>query len=174
MSFVSQVALKMLHAMVGGKVSPNTSQDNSKSTTPAPGAASQTRSFLSPELTAHIHSQDTVTTTLAAHPDWSVQQTEEHLYGKRHHAHHKYEAAAEDSGEGLLEKLHLTRSKSKEEGSAETDKLAEDGHNRAMDQWSAIRPLSQAELDEVRRYGKWGTKSPSDLFLNVSWDRAQH
>lgn len=37
------------------------------------------------------------------------------------------------------------------------------------DQWRAMRPLSKAEMDEVRSCGQWRGANPSELFLNVSF-----
>ncbi|ORX36040.1 hypothetical protein BD324DRAFT_629933 [Kockovaella imperatae] len=142
----------MLHAMVGGQL-------KDKSENGAGSAGSKGVNFLSSELSDLINGSETVTTVLAAHPDWSVERVEESIYGKRHHAHHKYDTK---ESEGLMEKLHLSKSKEEDDES-----LAEKNHLKTMDQWEAINPLSEQQLQELRKSGKWGTKSPSDFFLNV-------
>ncbi|WWC89702.1 uncharacterized protein L201_004627 [Kwoniella dendrophila CBS 6074] len=129
--------------------------------------SSQLRSLLSnPENT-------TITSALASSPaHTTVQEIAEKLYGPHrdhgHHAHHLAKSGEDVSSttqEGekqggvdkILEKLHMKEHEGRDE------RLK----NAAEEQWSAMRPLSNEQLDEIRKCGQWGNFPPSELFLNV-------
>lgn len=62
---------------------------------------------------------------------------------------------------GSPKSKHKRHEQEKEDGKVSDESDAED------DQWRAMRPLSKAELAEVRRCGEWRGANPGDLFLNV-------
>ena len=134
----------------------------------------RTRAFLPSKLFSLLSSPTpTVTSTLASTPTKSVESAAEQLYGKHHgYAHHSLHADEEKEHESpqeagtmdkIMGKLHLSKSHSHHDGEGK-DK---DEQNPAADQWAAMRLLHPAELEEIRKCGRWGSSQPSELFLNV-------
>ena len=169
----------MLHAMGSNKgAAPDPKAATSATSQPQAGSqqsggSALKGSFLSPELVDHINSKETVTTILAAHPNQSVEDAEESRYGKRHHTHKHFAKENEDEAEGLLEKLHLKSSHTDDDGGKVS--LAEENHEKAMSQYEAIKPLTDAQMAELRSIEnfKWGASKPSDLFMNVGLSTAR-
>lgn len=127
-----------------------------------------------------------MTAEAAQHPDKAIHDLATALFGAKHERReqaddpHDADSSSESGLGKVLKKLHLKKdnhlsehsrddpSSQSGEGHAGRDKDdSKYSHNPAIGQWNAMRPLTSAELEEVKGYGQWGQTEPGELFLNV-------
>lgn len=127
----------------------------------------QPNSFISPQLASLLTAHSTtVTQELAKDTSQPVHKVAERLFGKHKSSHVPYDSEnGSEERKGGLKKL-LNKLKLNHGDDGEQSGVGEKEH--PSEQRSTIRRLTPEELQEVAKYGKWGSDQPSELFLNVS------